>query len=175
MKVYKKPEDIIGADFYLTPSKEKVFLEKLKNLGAKVRVPKVYVSYENGDAGYDFLMMESLPAVSIDDVLQGRAELPKNFDLASFRDDLNDFVERMHSENIYHRDLHEGNIMIDKETCQPYVIDFGAAAEFYGQIEIGERGPYHITKDGREIILTSDEAMVRSIVKKINGMLTRTH
>ncbi len=104
----------------------------------------------------------------MDDVLQGRADLPVNFDLASFRNDLVDFVQKIHEAGIYHRDLHEGNIMIDKETGEIYVIDFGAASEFYGEPEPGERGPYHVMKDGVDRKLTSDEAMVKSVVKKLS-------
>ncbi len=173
IKIFKKPEQISGVGFYLAPAKEEKFLADLKRLPTKARVPVVYSAFEDDDKnGHDFLMMEALPAVSIDDILQGRAELPANFDLVNFQKDLMDFVEKMHQKNIYHRDLHEGNIMVDKETGQVYVIDFGASARFFGQPEPGERGPYHITKNGRDIILTSDESMVRAVIKKLRTKLT---
>lgn len=173
IKIYKRPEQIIAADFYLPPAKEESFLEDLRGLDAKVRVPTVYSSFKDNDRnGHDFLMMEALPAVSVDDILQDRAKLPENFDFNSFQIDLLDFVDKMHQRGVYHRDLHEGNIMIDNETGQLYVIDFGAANTFWGQPEVGERGPYHISKDGRDIILTSDEAMVKAVVKKLKLKLT---
>jgi serine/threonine protein kinase len=177
LKIYKQPDQIKEGIFYLKPEKEEEFLEGLKDLGAKVRIPKVYASFEiTNDAdsqnNHQFLMMEALPAVSVDDILQDRAKIPKNFDWVTFQNDLLDFVEKMHERNVYHRDLHEGNIMIDKETLQAYVIDFGASVEFWGHAEPGERGPYHITKDGRERILTSDEAMVIQVVKKLKTKLT---
>lgn len=175
VKIYKKAEQIIGVDFYLSPDKEASFMDDLRKLGTKVRVPEVIATFDGGSDGDSFLVMETLPAVSVDDVLQGRAELPSNFNLAVFRDDLVDFVKAMHEAGVYHRDLHEGNVMIDRETAQAYVIDFGAANEFRGHIEPGERGPYHITKDGRDIILTSDEAMVRSVVRKLALNLTKTN
>lgn len=174
LKVYKKPEDITEADFYLPPTKEQEFLNSLQNLASKARVPKVYACLEAGGTGSSFLMMEALSAVSVDDVLQGRAELPKNFNFSSFRSDLLDFVSKMHALNIYHRDLHEGNVMIDKETGQVYVIDFGAAADFWGEPEPGERGPYHITKDGQDRVLTSDETMAKAVCKKLGSSLTIT-
>jgi len=179
LKIYKHPDQIGDSIFYLSPEKERDFLEKMSGLGTKVRVPKVYASFEvsnknPNENNHQFLMMETLPAVSVDDVLQNRAKLPKDFDWASFQKDLLNFVEQMHERKVYHRDLHEGNIMIDRITFQAYVIDFGASLEFWGQAEPGERGPYHITKDGVERILTSDEAMVRSVVKKLRIKLTQT-
>jgi serine/threonine protein kinase len=172
LKIYKKPEQITEVSFYLPPAKEKDFLDDLKNLGTRVRVPDALAVFESDSGDKNFLAMETLPAVSIDDVLQGRAELPEKFDLVSFQKDLIDFIEKMHQQRIYHRDLHEGNIMIDKMTGQAYVIDFGAATEFYGEAEPEERGPYHVTKGGRDIVLTSDEAMVRSVIKKLRLRLT---
>jgi serine/threonine protein kinase len=169
LKIYKKEENITGADFYLPAAKEMSFLDKLQGLDAKVRIPKAYACFEDDEKqNSDFLMMEALSAVSVDDILQGRADLPANFDLASFRNDMIDFVQKMHKAGVYHRDLHEGNIMIDKETGQIYVIDFGAASEFYGEPDPGERGPYSIMKNGVERKLTSDESMVKSVVKKLS-------
>jgi serine/threonine protein kinase len=40
---------------------------------------------------------------------------------------LKEFVSRLHERGIYHRDLHEGNIMIDVNDGRPCVIDFGAS------------------------------------------------
>ena len=142
-------------------------------------MPKVYARFEISDDAdkntkHQFLMMETLPAVSVDDVLQNRAKLPKNFDWITFQNDLLDFVKAMHARRICHRDLHEGNIMIDRQTFQAYVIDFGASSDFWETNEPGERGPYHITKNGVERILTSDEAMVRMVVKKLRTKLTES-
>lgn len=174
LKIYKKSEQVPDGIYYVSPEKEREFLENLQNLDTKVRVPKIYASFEIDQMGelHRFIMMEALNAVSVDDVLQNRATLPKDFDWISFEKDLLDFAEKIHERGIYHRDLHEGNIMIDKDTLQAYVIDFGASSEFWGSIEPGERGPYHITKDGVERILTSDEGMIRSVVKKLRTKLT---
>lgn len=174
LKIYKKPEQISEVDFYLPPSQEQVFLNELQDIETRARVPKVYACFEANN-GNSFLMMETLSAMSVDDVLQGREKLPVNFNLASFKKDLLDFVEYIHERGIYHRDMHEGNIMIDRETGQAYVIDFGAAIKFYGDPEPGERGPYHVTKDGQDKIMVSDGAMVSKVVKKISAKLTEVN
>lgn len=172
IKIYKKPIEIKDVDFYLPPRKEKDFQDNLRFINTKTRVPKVYACYENNEDGHSFLMMETLKAVSIDDILEGRAKLPENFDLDLFEKELEYFIEMMHKNNIYHRDLHEGNIMIDNETGLPYVIDFGAASKFVGHIERGERGPYHQRSNGRDIILTSDESMIKNTMRKFRNYLT---
>lgn len=174
IKIYKKPEDIIGADFYLPPSREMYFLSRMKKVKTQnVRVPKVYGCYENGSNGPSFIMMEKLNAVSIDDIVEGRALPPSGIDMGLFRDSMYEFVEEMHRSGIYHRDLHTGNAMIDINGKTFYVIDFGASNEFIGDPEPGERGPYHITKDGEDIILKSDEAMVKTITRELMANLTK--
>jgi len=175
IKIFKKPDQISGTDFYLPPNQEKDFLERMDGLPTKVRVPRVYASFKDEENRHDFLMMETLPAVSVDDILKGRADLPENFDIGSFQNDLLGFVEKMHSERrVCHRDLHEGNIMIDRETFKPYVIDFGAAGEYW-EAEPRERGPYHITKDGQDTRLTKDEDMVRKVTRLLATNLTKTN
>lgn len=178
LKIFKMTDEIGDTIFYLSPEKEKEFLQDLSDLDAKVRVPDVYASFQATDddgTTHQFLMMENLPAVSIDDVLQDRAELPADFDVSALQDDLFEFVEKMHERQIYHRDLHEGNIMIDRQTRQPYVIDFGASIEFLGTVYPGEPGPYHITKDAVERIVTSDESMVKAVMRKLRTKLTKVN
>ena len=70
LKIYKHPDEIESSIFYLPPWREQEFLMKLKDLGVAVRVPKVYAAFEDVDSGsghHRFLMMETLPAVSVDD------------------------------------------------------------------------------------------------------------
>ena len=73
-------------------------------------------------------------ATKIEDVINPkkekfRAELPEKFDIEIFFSHLTDFIKNMHEEkNIYHRDLFSRNILIDHETGNPIVLDFGDAA-----------------------------------------------
>jgi serine/threonine protein kinase len=118
---------------------EAKFLEDLQGIDANVRVPKVYGTIEVYDPKrIDVLVMERLDAVSIDDVLKMRDALPPSFALEDFFKKLKAFIETMHNKGIYHRDLHEGNIMIDKETGNPCVIDFGSSKKLY----FGDENPY---------------------------------
>jgi len=54
---------------------------------------------------------------------------PSTFDHNEFFLKLERFIKKMHNEKgIYHRDLYARNIMIDNETGNPIVLDFGDAA-----------------------------------------------
>lgn len=127
---------------FLPLKEEAEFLDALSGFHRDVRVPVPYFTVtrktvreeaKSLDEGMiSVLCMERLNAVSIRDVLRGGAELPEGFDLDDFFDKVADFIERMHGRGIHHRDLHDGNIMIDLETSQPVVIDFGCAVRAIG-------------------------------------------
>lgn len=128
------PYRINESPFYNTVKVEADFMSDLQAIRGEVGVPKPYYSLEQevidagGDAAFiSALAMETLDAVSIEEVLNGMAELPQAFDNASFWDKLEKFVEKMHERHIYHRDIHAGNIMIGKHDGKPYLIDFGTA------------------------------------------------
>ncbi|MCX6762199.1 MAG: phosphotransferase, partial [Candidatus Moranbacteria bacterium] len=55
-------------------------------------------------------------------------------DLNNFFAELNDFLRILHTNRIYHRDLHEGNIMID-DKGKPWIIDFGDAVRAFSEEE----------------------------------------
>ncbi|MCB9811060.1 protein kinase, partial [Candidatus Nomurabacteria bacterium] len=76
------------------------------------------------------IVMEELSAVNMQHVINGRESLPDNFSLNSFFSDLADFLDHMHTtDQIAHTDLYARNIMIDKETGEPRVIDYGRAKD----------------------------------------------
>ena len=73
-------------------------------------------------------VMERLKAFNLQDALDKKEDLPENFNIDDFFSALGKFISAMHEEKgIFHRDLHGGNIMIERETGMPCVIDFGAA------------------------------------------------
>ncbi len=76
------------------------------------------------------LAMEKVPGHSIRDIQLGNISLPDDFDFDAVAESLGEFVTRMNEAGYYHRDLREGNIMIDpnpKDSTAPraYVIDYG--------------------------------------------------
>lgn len=105
------------------------FQEKLANTkySGKTRVPKVVGVLADIDAKHrSAIVMERLRAINLQHIINGDAEFPPNFDLDSFFIELEEFVEHMHSvEKVAHKDLYARNIMVDVETGDPRIIDFG--------------------------------------------------
>lgn len=124
---------------------EAQFLDELQGLDGDVRVPKPYYTVvreatdeddktlEKSELG--ILCMERLNAVSIRNILEDGVDIPEKFDIENFFEKLICFLDKMHLKGIHHRDLHEGNIMVNIETGNPFVIDFGCAA--YGNEDNG--------------------------------------
>lgn len=123
----------------------------------KFPVPRPFCSLEN-NAGNDHLFMETINGFSLEDLVKKDLydELPESFDFKKFFDKLRQVVKDMHSAKIYHRDLHYGNVMVDKNG-EPVIIDFGDAIEHHFSSE----DPYrYINSKGELIILPEDEIKV---------------
>jgi serine/threonine protein kinase len=119
---------------------EAVFLERLSMIrkkGNATRTP-VYVGYAIRDDGKDLIIMERLDAVNMQWVMDGRSQLPPGFDIEQFFSELESYLdyiqEKMH---ISHGDIAARNIMIDRATGAPRLIDFG-------------RSRFHLRQDERE-------------------------
>lgn len=89
----------------------------------KVSVPEVF--YFVTDRKTEAFAMETLNAVSIRDIKEGKEDTPESFDSGIFFNEAKAYLERMHAAGYYHRDLNLGNIMMHRETGLPCVIDFG--------------------------------------------------
>jgi serine/threonine protein kinase len=77
------------------------------------------------------ITMERLDAVNLQLVLNGEEKFPENFDLDTFFDKLENYINEMHSQHgIIHLDLEPRNIMVDRISSDPRVIDFGDAKIF---------------------------------------------
>lgn len=149
------------------------FLEDLQGIDDDVRVPKVYGTISVYDPKRaDVLVMERLNAVSVKDVVEMRASLPESFDMNSFFKKLSVFLKKMHDRGIYHRDLHEGNIMIDVTTGNPYVIDFGSSKKQY----FSEENPYVEVDDIRrnKRYFTDDMEWLKKVKRTLESSLALT-
>lgn len=152
-----------------SPAQEMHFLSTLSDLTvARVPKPHCAVSCDSQEIrdvldfkyGMKLLFMEKLNAVSVRDVIQKREQMPISFDYHSFFNKLGKFLEEMHYLKVFHRDLHDGNIMIDRETGEPYVIDFGSAVRHYG-----DESPYVDRSVLGDIRYVSDEVNLSRVAK----------
>jgi len=135
----------------------------------KVAVPEL-----NNDKDYlgevQIVVMETLDAVTLHDVIGGKHSLPEKYNHGEFFTGLKRFVNDMHNkENIHHRDLKDTNIMIDLETGKPRVIDFGAAISTAAMDE--EQNPYRQPLNGGFQELSRDIPQIESLQKTMSSLL----
>lgn len=154
----------------LTVEEESDFLNFLAKFEVDgVRSPKPY--YFRMDEDLHILVMETLDAVSIEDVLKDENNklLPDNFDFDVFFEKLENYINELHKQGVHHRDLHSGNVMIEKSTGNPMVIDFGKSVK--GALRDEEK-IYREKKHDRDVFYTKDSdhlLNLKSIFgKKIN-------
>jgi len=106
--------------------------EFLRSIGIDFNiVPKPLYAKET--VGGDFLFMEKIEGFSIKDLIKENKydDLPKDFDVSAFLNKLEFIINTLNEKaNIFHRDFHYGNIMIN-ELGNPIIIDFGDAKEIY--------------------------------------------
>lgn len=95
---------------------------------AGIRVPEPWFVYESAD-GQKFFVMETIEGYTIEDVLNERVERPEEIlDYKSeFWEKLKDLINKLHDNNIYHRDISANNVMVGKDG-EPVIIDFGRSA-----------------------------------------------
>ena len=114
-------------------NEEHKFQMKVRKLG--VRTPFTLMSTETNEKE-EYLVMEKINGCTVKEAIDNPALLPKNFNYKIFIDDLNDQILKMHNKNgvgdgVYHRDLHQGNVMINQDGLA-VIIDFGTAIEGSG-------------------------------------------
>ena len=163
------PADIVPPETNAI-EKETDLQKEISDLGEKfgVRVPKVYYFIDN--SAMRAIAMERLDAITLRDALAGREKVPKNFNGKTFYTALEKYMRMLHKEGFYHRDLHEGNVMIDNQTGMPRVIDFGASIHTKFADQVYRKT---VIKNGREvnIVLPSDSGSLEALRYKIREKL----
>lgn len=116
-------------DLGARPIEEFRFMEMLHNFShGGVRAPIAEAYLESGES--TAIVMEKLNAVNLQHILNGTEELPEGFDADKFLEDLDNYINALHTEkNLAHMDLYPRNIMLDRNNAQCYVIDFGRAQD----------------------------------------------
>lgn len=125
----KEEREPFQLDLGNRPSVEAQIQDHMNDL----RVEGVYspqlVQYIQGETWHG-LIMERLNAVNLQYVLNGKAAFPERFNKDKFLQSFGDFLQATHEEKrIYHGDLFPRNIMIENETGDARVIDWGRAGE----------------------------------------------
>jgi serine/threonine protein kinase len=114
-----------------TPYQEAMIQQQMSQttFGGATRAPGMFAVLNATSLGdTNAIIMERLDAINLQHVINGSAELPEGFDIHPFFEDLEAYVSHMHKqEGVVHMDLYARNIMIDKSTAMPRVIDFGRA------------------------------------------------
>lgn len=141
-----------------------------------IKIPKPYYSIltkKEGGGEFEVLIMERLHADSIKDILEGDLDVPENFDFKVFTSKIEDFFTALHDKNIYHRDAHWGNLMIENKTTSPCIIDFGAGTE----MRLSTEDPYKQTDfNDNLLIFTQDEHRIREELRvKLRGFLFKKY
>lgn len=115
-----------------TIHQEANFLKTLTGFSVNgVRSPQ-YIEVLRGQR-YGALVMEKLNAVNLQHIINNTEKLPDSFDREAFFSDIDEYTASLHSEKeICHMDLEPRNIMVDKVTGKPFVIDFGRSISLKG-------------------------------------------
>jgi serine/threonine protein kinase len=109
---------------------------------------------------FEVLLMETMDAVSVDDLITKRELPPEGFDHERFCLEIQAFLDSMHSDRLYHRDLHAGNVMIERGTGRPVIIDFGRSG-----LSTPDDAYTEEVRPGQKIHFIQDEQMFRDKVK----------
>lgn len=125
------------------------FLEKLNFLEVDgVRTPKFYFYHDT--QRLRSLGMETIEGASLSKIVTGAVDFQniKDINVDEYYASMKRYIEAMHEQNIFHGDLFERNIMIDKATLKPRIIDFGKSKLAYFDQDIGgyREGDFELLK-----------------------------
>lgn len=150
------------------------FYEVALHSKAAVGIPTPFYALEMGDK--KIIAMEKLHAASIDDILRGRGVLPDWFEIDTFCEELKKLLDAFHDQDLYHRDMHLGNIMISQAQLRVdtpkmgYVIDFGLSHHSVGGI-----GAYHQEVAGDTFTYNDDYGIIASVKNELHKYRKRKY
>lgn len=137
-----------------------------------IGVPVPFYSLELGTQ--KVIAMEKLPAKSVDDILHGKGVLPDWFDADFFCDELKAMLRHFHEHDLYHRDMHFGNLMISQKDelkegeKQGYIIDFGLSGE-----SVIEEYAYQKDVAGSHFTYNDDYGIIITVKKALEAYKSR--
>lgn len=140
--------------------------------GSKIGIPMPFYAVEIGDK--KVIAMEKLNAASVDDIVRHKGVLPEWVDIDELCDELKRSIDLLHSHDLYHRDMHFGNVMIsqspraDKSEKMAYIIDFGLSA-----IAIGGMEPYKREIAGNTFTYDDDYAIIERVRAELKALRER--
>lgn len=120
------------------------------------------------------IVMEKLHAKSADEILRGIGTLPEWFDVDRFCNSLTLFIDEMHARNLYHRDMHFGNVMISQHQTwtegdtMGYVIDFGLSGYAFENME-----PYRKEVAGDTFTYDNDYGRIKLLKSSLKSLQER--
>lgn len=164
---YKKLRTLSSAKPFNDIKTEAEFLSELNGAFPGVKVPMPFLTIDAmvtypglRPVRQEVLVMEEIKGETIEDLISEKdgKKFPPDFDPESFFKKLKDFIHFMNNEKrIFHRDLEDKNIMLDFNTLEPAIIDFGMSTKTY----LSDENPY---KDGFNM---RDHEMVDIIKERV--------
>lgn len=100
-----------------------------------------FITNDTNDIEIPFIVMNYIKGASLADVLKREAPFEVNRALAIAKSLLS-VIDVIHQNNIIHRDIKPANIMIEEETGEAIIIDFGIAKDIVGGTRLTTTGAF---------------------------------
>ena len=112
-----------------------------------IKVPKLLGHYFNEETHEYFIYMEKIKGFSLEDYREKRVRFPKEFNLVTFWQKVEKELGSLHQKGTIHNDISLGNIMVEIDTDDAVLIDFGLSRKFP---VTSEKDTLFFTKKDRE-------------------------
>lgn len=132
-------------------------------------VDLLYVTDLDTSEHYAIIVMEELDAVNLQHIFNGSADAPEEMN-GEFIDDVESFMFEAHDRGLFHGDLYARNVMVDRKTGKPRIIDFGNA----GLLNSGGKNKGELMDEERLEVLHAEFADFKSrasVAKKLKTVM----